>query len=323
MTDRTVLIRVPASVGNFGGATGCAALALDAALNVRASTRRDGTVSVRYFGENGERVTRDSSNLAVRALQAALEFAGRPFLGIEFEMYGSVPVGVGLGSSTAAVWAGLLAADRLYRLGLGEKILFDLAAAFERRGDNLRAAWLGGFVASFEEDPSMVYRSTAVPDDLMLSAVIPEIGSVQIREPGGLSLSPRDRSACFKRARSLSGFLAQSGSREASELGEILTGLAEKTVPGLDQALRLEARGLQALFVCGSGPSIGILAPPAAAESVAKSVVDCLAWHGVGSTVAQFRATNTGAREWNANDTEIRLASPVGTDMLDRPSLPV
>jgi homoserine kinase len=323
MTERTVLIRVPASVGNFGGATGCAALAIDAALNVRASARRDGSVHVRYFGENGQRVPRDASSLAVRALQSALEFAGRPFLGIELEMYGSVPVGVGLGSSTAAVWAGLLTADRLYRLGLGEKVLFDLAAAFEGRADNLRAAWLGGFVASFEEDGSTVYRSTVVPDDLMLSIVIPEIGSVQSREPGGLSLSARDRSACLKRAEKLSGFIAHMDSEESSGLGEAFVGLAEKTVPGLDEALRLQAPGVQALFVCGSGPSVGIVAPAATAESVAKSVLDCFAWHGVSSTLARYRATNSGARDWNAAGTEIRLAPPVGLDMPGVRPLPV
>ena len=323
MTDRTVLIRVPATVGNFGGATGCAALALDAPLNVRASARRDGGVSVRYFGENGERVPRDENGLAVRALQAALGHVGRPFPGIELEMYSSVPVGVGLGSSTAAVWAGLLAADRLYRLGLGEKALFDLAAGFEPRGDNLRAAWSGGFVAAFEEGDSTVYRSTMVPDDLVLNVVIPEIVSVQGREAGGLSLSPRDRTASLRRAQRLSGWMAGPKAPELGEPGDPFTGLAEKTVPGLDEALHLDIPGLQALFVCGSGPSIGILAPQAAAEPAASAVVDCLAWHGVGAKAARFRASNSGARDWNASGTEIRLAPAVGLDMPGGRPLPV
>jgi homoserine kinase len=312
MTDRSVLIRVPATVGNFGGATGCAALTLDAALNVRASARRDERVSVRYFGENGERVPRDSSNLAVRAMQSALDHKGQPFLGVELEMYGSVPVAVGFGSSTAAVWAGLLAADRLYRLGLGEKELFELASMLEPRPDNLRAAWLGGFVASFQEGPSLLYRSTTVPDDLVLSVVIPEIGSVQNRAGGGLNLTAKDRSACLDRAAALSSLLSQSGG--AGDLGENLAGVAEKTIPGLDEALRLSAPG-QVAFVCGSGPSIGILSQGVESESTAKAISDCLAWHGVAATIAQFRASNSGARDWNASGTDIRLAPPVGRDL--------
>src|SRR5215472_8838424 len=185
MVDRSVLIRVPATVGNFGGAAGCAALALDAALNVRASARRDGHIGIRYFGDNGERVPRDASNLVVRAMKVALEFRGLPFGGVDFEMYGTAPVGVGLGSSTAAVWAGLLAADRLYRLGLGEKTLFDLAGTLDQRSDNLRAAWSGGFVARFEESASPVFRSTSVPEDLALYVVIPEADKIHNRKASG------------------------------------------------------------------------------------------------------------------------------------------
>jgi len=318
MTDRSVLIRVPATVGNFGGATGCAALALDAALNLRASTRRDGRVSVRYFGENGERVSRDSSNLAVRAMRSAVEHKGQPFLGVEMEMYGSVPVAVGFGSSTAAVWAGLLAADRLYRLDLGEKELFELAAMLEPRSDNLRAAWLGGFVASFQEGASLLYRSTVVPDDLALSVVIPEIASVQNRAAGGLNLTGKDRSACLDRAAVLIGLLSQSGST-----GEALSnfaGVPEKTVPGLEEALRLSAPG-QVAFVCGSGPSIGILSQGAESDATAKSISDCLAWHGVACTLARFRASNSGARDWNASGTDIHTAPTVGRDLTQRSPL--
>ncbi|HXJ92419.1 MAG TPA: hypothetical protein VMT20_06010 [Terriglobia bacterium] len=323
MTDRSVLIRVPATVGNFGGAAGCAALALDAALNVRASTRRDGNVGLRYFGENGERVPRDASNLAVRAMQAALDFKGLPFGGVDLEMYGSAPVGVGLGSSTAAVWAGLLAADRLFRLGLGEKILFDLAGTLDSRSDNLRAAWSGGFVARFEESASPVFRATVVPDDLELHVVIPEVGTIRARETGTENSSPRDRTAFLNRARTLSGLLAQAGRSEAPQLEETVTGIAEKTVPGLDEALRVRTAGMQAVFACGSGPAIGILAKSEDAEGATTAVMDCLAGHGVASRSTLFRATNTGARDWNARGTEIRLAPPVGLDMPELPSLPV
>jgi homoserine kinase len=322
MTDRSVLIRVPATVGNFGGAADCAALALDAPLNVRASSRRDGGVSIRYFGETGERVPRDTRNLAVRAMQAALEFKGLPFGGVDFEMYGSAPVGVGLGSSTAAVWAGLLAADRLYRLGLGEKVLFDLAGTLEPRVDNLRAAWLGSFVTRFEESGSPRFRSTVVPDDLTLHVVIPEISTVNNREAGSVNPSPRDRSAFLNRARNLSGFLAHTGS-ETPRFEQDMTLIAEKTVPGLDEALSLRAPGLQTVFVCGSGPSVGILARAEDAESVTAAVMECLARHGEVSRAVLFRATNSGASDWNAGGTELRIAAPVGLDMPEHRTLPV
>ena len=106
MRPRSVLVKVPATVGNFAGAMNCAALTLDAMFNVKVTPMLDGHVGIRYFGENGDRVPRDRSNLVVRAMEAALHLKGLEFSGADFEIYSSVPVGVGMGSSTAAVLAG-------------------------------------------------------------------------------------------------------------------------------------------------------------------------------------------------------------------------
>src|SRR2546426_6036664 len=76
MAERSVLIRVPSTVGNFGGAVNSAAMALEAPLNVKVTPRLDGHVGIRYFGDNGERVPRDRSNLVVRTFEAALHFKG-------------------------------------------------------------------------------------------------------------------------------------------------------------------------------------------------------------------------------------------------------
>ena len=69
-TTNSPSIRVPGTVGNFAGAMGCGALALDASMNVKVTLRLDGKVAVRYFGEDGERVPRDHTNLVVRAMQS-------------------------------------------------------------------------------------------------------------------------------------------------------------------------------------------------------------------------------------------------------------
>lgn len=325
MRDRSVLIRVPASVGNFGGAGNCAALALDATLNVRASTRQDRSVGIRYFGEHGQRVPRDASNLTVRAMRAALAHQNREFRGVDLEMYGSVPVGVGLGSSAAAVWAGLLAADQLYQLGLEEKQLFSLADSLERRSENVRAAWFGGFVARFEEGLAVTHQTSVAPDDWVLTMVMPDLRGIQNLERGAPKPSSGDRPVCFDRARALSSFLARVEHHGVSDLGEPLPGVAEKIVPGLEEALRVRTPGMLAVFVCGSGPSIGVLAHAGSSESATEAVANCLASNGVTSTSAEFSPTNTGARDWNASGTEFSQPARVGLDldMRPRPPLPV
>lgn len=168
MIERAVQVRVPATVGNFGGVN-AATVALDGSLNVKVAQRTDHLVHIRYFGENGERVPRDASNLVVRALESALASQGLEFSGADFEIYSAVPVGVGLGSSAASVLAGLIAADRLYHLNLDEKQFFELAAAHESRLENVRAAWLGGLVSTANGATTQ-----SVPEDFVMDVVIPQ-----------------------------------------------------------------------------------------------------------------------------------------------------
>jgi homoserine kinase len=320
MANPSVLVRVPATVGNFGGALNCAALALDAPLNVKVTPRLDGRVGIRYFGENGDRVPRDASNFVVQAMSAALHHKSLEFTGADFEIYSSVPVAVGLGSSTAAVLAGLLAADHLFRLALDEKTLFELAADFESRHDNLRAAWLGGFVACAEEGSSMTHRRMAVPENFVLHVVAPETclaagGRRGRRAAGRIHLS---------RAAALGEYFSQPGTGHAAALAEALPPTCEKSVPGLEEALQIRLPGVLAVFVCGSGPAVGILAEADAGPAVS-AVQACFARHGLGSSAGEFRPSNTGARDRNAVHPDIALPAirGLGTSPQKPSSIPV
>ena len=87
----------------------------------------------------------DRSNLCVRAFEAL-----HPADGIRFEIRSEIPPAAGLGSSAAAIVAGLVAADHMYEL---DAPLFDLARELEGHPDNVAAALLGGFVICAEGEP--------------------------------------------------------------------------------------------------------------------------------------------------------------------------
>jgi homoserine kinase len=306
MANPSVLIRVPATVGNFGGAANCAALALDAPLNVKVTPRLDGHAGIRYFGVNGERVPRDRSNLVVRAMEAALHLKQLEFTGADFEIYSSVPVGVGLGSSSAAVLAGLLAADRLFRLRLDEKTLFDLAAIYESRQDNLRAAWLGGFVACAEDGEGRSLQRTVVPENFVLHVVTPEARLGAREEPSRKQPRAGDAQAHAGRARALAEFFRRAGDGKALRLEEPLPPTVEKSVPGLKEALHVRVEGTLAVFACGSGPAVGVLAQGDDARTI-ECVRKCFEKKGLAVSVDEYRPTNAGARDWNALQPDISL----------------
>jgi homoserine kinase len=302
MAAHSVLIRVPATIGNFGGAKDAAALALDAPLNVKVTPRLDGQVNIRYFGENGDRVPRDRSNLVARSMESALHLRELEFTGADFEIYSSVPVAVGLGSSTAAVLAGLLAADRLYDLQLDEKTIFELAAIYESRGDNLRAAWYGGFVVAAEDGN---FRRTVVPENFVLSVVAPDSPLVPARKGNSARRAGQtDSSAHREQAAKMADFFAQpeKGGAETMELA--LPPTCEKNVPGLEAALEVRTGSTISVFACGSGPAVAILAQ-GGAEEAASEVRGCFARAGVKSTWGEFRPSNAGARDWNAVSPDI------------------
>lgn len=296
-----MLVKVPASVGNFAGVIDCAALTLDALCNVKVTPRTDGQVGIRYFGENGHRVPRNRSNLVVRAMESALHLKGLEFTGADFEVYSSVPVGVGLGSSTSAVLAGLIAADRLYSLGLNEKTLFDLARIYESRLDNLYAAWHGGFVACAGAQHFPVLHRTIVTADFVLAVVNPE--SKQGFPAAGVAApseaAGRDQSIDFKRAQVLAELFTRSDKNPAARYLAAQTPPSLKVVPGLEDVLNVGTNGVMGVFICGSGPAVGILSngnPVDAARAVQQRLLD----FGIPSTYGLFRPTNAGALELNA-----------------------
>jgi homoserine kinase len=304
MSGRTpahpILVRVPATLGNLTGSDAGAALALDASMNVKVTPRTDQQVRVRYFGENGDRVPRNHSNLIVQAMCSALSARQEQFRGAGIEVYSSIPIGVGLGASAAAVWSGLIAANSLFDLCLDDRLLFALGATLEARKDNLHAAWFGGLAVP--TGIGETYRTAFVPDALELGIVIPTLveemkpnqGSFQVgREGDGARLDSIGRTAA------LASFLAQGGRAGPLTVQDEIPERLRVRVPGLDEALRVQAPGLLGTFACGSGPGIGILSKNGFSQGI-DAVRHCFSRRGVPSRVLEVRSSPLGALDWNS-----------------------
>lgn len=127
------LVRAPASSANLGPGFDV----LGAALSLHLELEVEETGEFHVFTEL-EGVARDRSNLCVRAFESL-----HPADGLTFHIRSEIPLAAGLGSSAAAIVAGLLAADHLYEL---DAPVLELAAALEGHPDNVGASLLGGFV---------------------------------------------------------------------------------------------------------------------------------------------------------------------------------
>ncbi|WP_205697412.1 homoserine kinase [Conexibacter sp. SYSU D00693] len=132
MTHRRRVVRVPASSANLG--PGFDAFAAALALHVEVEVVETG----RFAVVTDLDVARDRRNLVVRGFEAL-----HPADAFEFRITSTVPLSGGLGSSAAALVAGLTAADSLFEL---DADLLAHATRLEGHPDNVAAALQGGFV---------------------------------------------------------------------------------------------------------------------------------------------------------------------------------
>jgi homoserine kinase len=142
MTARHRLIRVPASSANLGPGYDvmAAALAMPLELEVEESAEFS-------FDPGDLAVPRGRENLIVRAFES-LHSAD----GIAFRLRSGIPLARGLGSSAAAIVAGLFAADHLFELALSPEEMLVRATELEGHPDNVAAAIFGGFVLCGEDE---------------------------------------------------------------------------------------------------------------------------------------------------------------------------
>jgi homoserine kinase len=159
---RRRVVRVPASSANLGPGYDSMAAALS--LHLELEVEETGGSSGVVVECDSPGVPCDRSNLCVRAFEAL-----HPAEGLTFRITSEIPVSAGLGSSAAAIVAGLVAADHMYEL---DAPLFELAAELEGHPDNVGAALYGGFVVCTDDGPPV--RFDPVPGLEGVLAIPPE-----------------------------------------------------------------------------------------------------------------------------------------------------
>jgi len=153
---RRRLVRAPASSANLGPGFDCLAAAIS--LSLELEVEETGSFAV----ECDLPVAKGRENLCVRAFERL-----HPAEGITFRIRSQIPLAGGLGSSAAAIVAGLLAADHMFEL---DADLLSLACELEGHPDNVAAALLGGFVVCADgqavrfEPPSGLEALAVVPE---------------------------------------------------------------------------------------------------------------------------------------------------------------
>jgi homoserine kinase len=170
---------LPATSANLGPAFDAAALAFDFGLRVEAAGAAEFSIDAR--GRNAELCGKLPGNLVVDTYSKLLEREGKPVTPLAIRLDNEIPLGMGCGSSAAAVLASVAMAAAFGGLDWdGERIVSE-ASAVEGHPDNVAACWYGGVVlarttSGFKRDgvPAIDVLPIPVPVDWPLLLAIPE-----------------------------------------------------------------------------------------------------------------------------------------------------
>jgi homoserine kinase len=256
-----VRVRIPATSANLGPGFDAFGLALGLYDDVAVRVADEG-LSIDIAGEGADNLSRDENHLVVRAAYAAFEAMGGRPPGLDVVCANRIPHGRGLGSSAAAICAGVIAARALTIGGaerLDDEATLALATELEGHPDNVAACLLGGFtIAWTDEDGPRAVRST--PDRGISPVVFVPATPLSTEVARGLlpaKVTHRDASANVGRA----GLLVTALTSRPDLLFAATEDRLHQTyrapaMPASAQLIdKLRAQGMAAV-VSGAGPTV-------------------------------------------------------------------
>lgn len=157
-----IKIRVPATSANLGPGFDCLGLALNVWNEV--SIEPANKIMYHAAGEGAEKLNKGTKNLLTKAFTYVHEICGKELKGFDIQVQNEIPMSSGLGSSAAAIVAGLFGANELLSRPLSENELLLVATDMEGHPDNVAPALLGGLVVSVTSDDEIVTRRYEIPN---------------------------------------------------------------------------------------------------------------------------------------------------------------
>ncbi len=166
-------MEVPATSANLGPGFDCFGLALDWRERVNLAVIEQG-YQIEVSGEGAAGLPRDESHLIIRSALVGLADLGMRAPGLWLGCRNTIPHGRGLGSSSAAIVAGLLAAAGLAQVDVKRDWLLGHANAIEGHPDNVAAAVYGGFVLAYESRTGIKVAQGQVHPSVGAALFIPQ-----------------------------------------------------------------------------------------------------------------------------------------------------
>lgn len=294
---KSATVRVPATAANLGPGFDCLALALDSILEVTLSLEGEG-LEVEIEGEGEDLLPRGEDNLIVRAVRRLFGAGGFDPPGLRLRCLSAIPIASGLGSSAAAVVAGLTAANALLGGKLTRQEILAHAADLEGHADNAAAALMGGLAVVTSHAGRWTAWGLPIVE-MKVAVAIPNVelttAEMRRRLPAQVPLADATSNLAHL-ALALEGFRLGDYDLLAVALHDRLhEPYRTRHIPGFEQARRagLEA-GAAAVVLAGAGPSLLAFAP-GRHEEIAEAMASTFRDSSLSSRAAVYSIARQGA----------------------------
>ena len=293
----TARVRVPASSSNLGAGFDCIGVAVDRWLVATVTLEAGNAISIKRRGRLTAVSVAFEDDLLARGFRAACAAAGggAPATGAAIDATSDIPVGCGLGSSAAAIVAGVLLADAALELNLTRPQIVEIASGVEGHPDNVAPAVYGGAVLSLRTPAGLVSTSLNVAVGIELLLAVPPFPSDTKAARALLpkTLPHSDAVLAASRAAALvQGLSTGDGALLGAALDDVLhVPFRRSRIPGYDAVvLAAQKAGAFGATLSGAGSAILAIAPRERSAAVGAAML--AAWRTAGVEAELIRSSH-------------------------------
>lgn len=251
-------VKVPGSTANLGPGFDSIGMAVNCFLTLYLEP--SALLSITVGGKHTAGISTQSDNFIVQVMRNLFEKEGVMLPPFHLHIKNDIPLARGLGSSAAAIVAGLLAADHLLEADWSQKELLKKATILEGHPDNVGASLFGGIVIS-SWDGEEVESAVCEPPEIPVMAIIPEqrLLTDTARKALPENYSRNDAILSSSRANLLVAalFLKKWDLLKTAMRDSFHQPYRETLVPGLKEGLkRATDHGAYGIALSGAGPTM-------------------------------------------------------------------
>ncbi|EGO64905.1 homoserine kinase [Acetonema longum] len=298
--NNSVMIQIPGTTANCGPGFDAIGIACTVYNDFELTFHDSSRLVIEVDGEGKETIPTDEKNIAYQAVLDLLRKINHQIPGMTIKMFNRIPLSRGLGSSAAAIVAGLVAANELTGQSLSKQQLLDIATSIEGHPDNVAPAIYGGVTINVCRDGATECLRIIPPKPLLMVVAVPDfiLSTKAARQVLPKQVPLQDAVFNVSRSALLTGAFCTGEYRHLSAAMDdrLHQPYRQQLVPGMPEVLRAAFdAGAFGSALSGAGPCL-IAFCDQNADHIGQCMVDAFQANGITASCMVLSIDTDGAK---------------------------